>query len=266
MSVSSRAAHRQKLRSKRGTGAPRTEQVQPSVLPGSVEPRPDTRAHLALFDKCHRYTRARDAQAAGLYPYFRPISESEDTVVTIEGRKRIMLGSNNYLGLTHHPKVLEAADDRVAPVTAPAAPAVAFLNGTLDICTVELEEALADFLGKEDCLVFSTGYMANLGLRVRAVDRRRDSSSWTSSTTPRSSTARGCPFRQRPSGSITVTWAISIAKLEGDGSSNHGGFDDHGRRRVLHGGQRLADVPGLLRGRAEDTARAWPSTTRTQSG
>ena len=64
---------------------------------------------VALFDKCREFTKARELQALGLYPYFNPISESEDTVVVIDGQKRIMLGSNNYLGLTHHPKVLEAA-------------------------------------------------------------------------------------------------------------------------------------------------------------
>jgi 8-amino-7-oxononanoate synthase len=64
---------------------------------------------VALFDKCRQFTKARELQGVGLYPYFKPISESEDTVVVIDGQKRIMLGSNNYLGLTHHPKVLEAA-------------------------------------------------------------------------------------------------------------------------------------------------------------
>src|SRR3990170_1927224 len=65
--------------------------------------------HVALFDKCKNFTKAREVQAAGLYPYFKPISESEDTVVVIEGHKKVMMGSNNYLGLPHHPKVLEAA-------------------------------------------------------------------------------------------------------------------------------------------------------------
>src|SRR3982750_3807874 len=64
---------------------------------------------VALFEKCRQFTKARELQAVGLYPYFNPISESEDTVVVIDGQKRIMLGSNNYLGLTHHPKVLESA-------------------------------------------------------------------------------------------------------------------------------------------------------------
>ena len=75
-----------------------------------------TLPHVALFDKCRQFTKADEIQAAGLYPYFKPISESEDTVVVIEGQKRIMLGSNNYLGLTHHPKVLEAAEPRAAPL------------------------------------------------------------------------------------------------------------------------------------------------------
>ena len=71
--------------------------------------RTETLQHIALFDKCKNFTRAREVQAAGLYPYFKPISRSEDTVVVIEGQERIMMGSNNYLGLTHHPEVLAAA-------------------------------------------------------------------------------------------------------------------------------------------------------------
>ncbi|MBX3147249.1 MAG: aminotransferase class I/II-fold pyridoxal phosphate-dependent enzyme [Gemmatimonadales bacterium] len=103
-----------------------------------------------------------EVKAQGLYPYFKPISESEDTVVTIEGLKRIMLGSNNYLGLTHHPKVLEAAT-RALHLYGSGCTGSRFLNGTLDL-HLQLEDALAKFLGKEDCIVFSTGYNANLGL------------------------------------------------------------------------------------------------------
>lgn len=117
---------------------------------------------IQLFDKCRQFTKAREIQAAGLYPYFKPISDSEDTAVVIEGQKRIMLGSNNYLGLTHHPKVLEAASRALHRYGA-GCTGSRFLNGTLDLHG-QLESTLAEFLGKEDCLVFSTGYQANLGL------------------------------------------------------------------------------------------------------
>jgi 8-amino-7-oxononanoate synthase len=128
------------------------------------------RAHLSLFDKCRRYTKAREVQAAGLYPYFRTISDSEDTVVVMEGRKRIMLGSNNYLGLTHHPKVLEAAESALRRYGS-GCTGSRFLNGTLDL-HCKLEEAIAEFVGKERALVFSTGYMANLGMISGLVARR----------------------------------------------------------------------------------------------
>src|SRR4051812_35299528 len=124
---------------------------------------------VALFEKCRQFTKARELQAVGLYPYFNPISESEDTVVVIDGQKRIMLGSNNYLGLTHHPKVLEAAS-RALSRYGSGCTGSRFLNGTLDLHE-QLERALADFLGKEDCLVFSTGYSANLGLISGLVGR-----------------------------------------------------------------------------------------------
>src|SRR5688572_10311376 len=144
--------------------------MQESSLPfgrGSVDTQ--TLQNVALFDKCRNFTKAREVQAAGLYPYFKPISESEDTVVTIEGKKRIMLGSNNYLGLTHHPKVLEAAA-RALTRYGSGCTGSRFLNGTLDLHE-QLEASLAQFLGKEDCLVFSTGYNANLGLISALVTR-----------------------------------------------------------------------------------------------
>ena len=133
-------------------------------------PTPILQTDVALFEKCRLFTRADEVKAAGLYPYFRPISESEDTVVVIEGLKRIMLGSNNYLGLTHHPKVLEAAS-RALQTYGSGCTGSRFLNGTLDL-HLQLEAALADFLGKEDCIVFSTGYNANLGLISGLVNKR----------------------------------------------------------------------------------------------
>jgi 8-amino-7-oxononanoate synthase len=121
-----------------------------------------TLQHVALFDKCKNFTKAREVQASGLYPYFKPISKAEDTVVVIEGHEKVMMGSNNYLGLTHHPRVLEAAKcalDRYGS----GCTGSRFLNGTLDLHE-RLEARLADFFGKEAALVFSTGYSANLGL------------------------------------------------------------------------------------------------------
>ncbi|MGH9260963.1 MAG: aminotransferase class I/II-fold pyridoxal phosphate-dependent enzyme, partial [Acidimicrobiales bacterium] len=120
-----------------------------------------TLQHVALLDKCKSFTRAREIQAAGLYPYFKPISHSEDTVVVIEGRERIMMGSNNYLGLTHHSEVLAAARTALERYGS-GCTGSRLLNGTLDLHE-QLETELAEFFRKEACLVFSTGYQANLG-------------------------------------------------------------------------------------------------------
>ncbi len=115
-----------------------------------------------LFEKCRRFTRARDAQAAGLYPYFVPIQGSEGTEVWIDGHRKIMLGSNNYLGLTHDPRVQQAAED-AARKYGTGCTGSRFLNGTLDLHE-KLEVDLADFFGKEAALVFSTGFQTNLGI------------------------------------------------------------------------------------------------------
>jgi 8-amino-7-oxononanoate synthase len=125
--------------------------------------------HIALFDKCRNFTKAREVQAAGLYPYFKPISRSEDTIVVIEGKERIMMGSNNYLGLTHHPEVLAAARAALERYGS-GCTGSRFLNGTLDLHE-KLELELAEFFGKECCLVFSTGYQANLGVISGLVGR-----------------------------------------------------------------------------------------------
>jgi 7-keto-8-aminopelargonate synthetase-like enzyme len=106
-----------------------------------------------LLEKCARFTEAREAEAAGYYPFFIPIEESAGTEVIIRGEPKVMMGSNNYLGLTHHPKVLAAAQAALKRYGS-GCTGSRFLNGTLDLHE-ELEERLARFLGKEATLVFS---------------------------------------------------------------------------------------------------------------
>jgi 8-amino-7-oxononanoate synthase len=115
-----------------------------------------------VFDKANKYTAADEVRKAGLYPYFRPNTASLGTEVTIGGKKMIMVGSNNYLGLVTHPEVLEAIIQAVRKYGA-ACTGSPFLNGTLDI-RIELEENLAAFVQKEAALVYSTGFQANLGV------------------------------------------------------------------------------------------------------
>jgi 8-amino-7-oxononanoate synthase len=122
-----------------------------------------------LFEKCYNFTRAREAMEAGDYPYFIPLSDTEGTEVTIDGRKLIMIGSNNYLGLTTHPKVREAAIEAVRQYGT-SCTGSRFLNGSLRLHN-QLEEELADFVGKEAALVFSTGYQVNVGTISALVGR-----------------------------------------------------------------------------------------------
>jgi 8-amino-7-oxononanoate synthase len=122
-----------------------------------------------LFDKCRRFTAAHEAIASGLYPYFQPIEESYDTEVVIRGERKIMVGSNNYLGLTHHPYVLERARAALFRYGT-GCTGSRFLNGTLDMHE-ELEVRLARFMGQESALVFSTGYQTNLGILATLAGR-----------------------------------------------------------------------------------------------
>lgn len=115
-----------------------------------------------LFDKCRNYTTAKEVMAAGFYPYFRVMESEQDPEVIVQGKKMVMLGSNNYLGLTSHPKVKEAAIEAVKKYGSGCAGS-RFLNGTLDI-HVQLEKKLATFFRKENALTFSTGYQTNLGI------------------------------------------------------------------------------------------------------
>jgi 8-amino-7-oxononanoate synthase len=114
-----------------------------------------------LFNKCYSYTEAKEARAAGFYPYFMPLTNSEGTVAWMGDKRLIMVGSNNYLGLTMHPKVRQAAIDAVARYGT-SCTGSRFLNGTLEL-HLELERRLAQFVGKGAALVFSTGYQTNLG-------------------------------------------------------------------------------------------------------
>lgn len=117
------------------------------------------------------YDLPQKAMQAGIYPYFRTIESDQDTVVTMNGRKVLMFGSNSYLGLTNHPKIKEAAKRAVDKYGTGCAGS-RFLNGTLDI-HVELEERIAAMAGKEGALCYSTGFQVNLGV-VSALTGRRD--------------------------------------------------------------------------------------------
>jgi len=115
-----------------------------------------------LFQKCFDFTRADEVKKSGLYPYFRPIEENEGPVVQIEGRKMIMAGSNNYLGLTSHPKVKEAAIKAIEKYGTGCSGS-RYLTGTLDL-HIELEKRMAKFFGTEAVLLFSTGYQTAQGI------------------------------------------------------------------------------------------------------
>ena len=114
-----------------------------------------------LFDKCKSFTTAKDAIANGIYPYFIPLNENEGTEVVFQGNRLIMCGSNNYLGLTTHPKVREAAIDAIKRFGT-SCTGSRFLNGTLALHE-QLEHELAEWVGKDATLVFSTGMQTNLG-------------------------------------------------------------------------------------------------------
>ncbi len=135
-----------------------------------------------LFDKCERFLNDPSyattlgmpaspavAERMGLYPYFIPLEENEGTVVSVKGRRMISIGSNNYLGLTSDPRVRKAAEDAVARFGT-SCTGSRFLNGTVALHR-ELEERFAEYLGKEDALVFTTGYQTNLGVLTALLGR-----------------------------------------------------------------------------------------------
>jgi len=124
-----------------------------------------------VFEKCANFTITRELRAAGLYPYFQRIESSADTEVVIDGHTKVMVGSNNYMGLTHDPRIIEAAKAALDKYGS-GCTGSRFLNGNLDLHD-QLEEDLADFINKEAALVFSTGYQTNLGT-IGALIARND--------------------------------------------------------------------------------------------
>ena len=122
-----------------------------------------------LFQKCYSYTLAREAIKEGYYPYFIPMAENEGTEVICKGRRLIMCGSNNYLGLTTHPKVREAAVQAIQRFGT-SCTGSRFLNGTLEMHE-QLEAELAAWVGKDAALIFSTGMQVNLGVISALVGR-----------------------------------------------------------------------------------------------
>mgnify|MGYP001470015596 FL=1 len=122
-----------------------------------------------IFDKAFGYTKADEVKALGLYPYFKPLQATDGTIVEIEGRKVIMAGSNNYLGLTNDQRTIEAAKAAIVKYGT-GCTGSRYLNGTLDI-HIELEERLALFMNKESCVLFSTGYQTNEGSIQTIADR-----------------------------------------------------------------------------------------------
>ncbi len=124
-----------------------------------------------LQDKLAKYDLPQRVKAKGVYPYFRCIESEQDTEVIMGGKKVLMFGSNSYLGLTNHPKVIEAAVAATKKYGTGCAGS-RFLNGTLDL-HLELEKELADFVGKEEAIIYSTGFQVNLGV-VSCVTGRED--------------------------------------------------------------------------------------------
>jgi len=122
-----------------------------------------------IFEKCSKFTAAKEAIAGGYYPYFIPLTENEGTEAVYKGHRLIMCGSNNYLGLTTHPKVRQAALDAIQRFGT-SCTGSRFLNGTIELHE-QLERELAAYVGKEAALVFSTGMQTNLGTISSIVSR-----------------------------------------------------------------------------------------------
>ena len=122
-----------------------------------------------IFEKCVNFTKADETRAMGIYPYFHALETRQDTEVIMEGKRRIMLGSNNYLGLTTEPSIIEAGIKALEKYGTGCSGS-RFLNGTLNM-HIELEAELADFVHMEEAVTFSTGFQSNLGIISAVVGR-----------------------------------------------------------------------------------------------
>ena len=122
-----------------------------------------------IFEKCYEPQKQDELRTAGIYPYFRALESRQDVEVVMEGKRRIMLGSNNYLGLTVQPEIIEAGVKTIEKYGTGCSGS-RFLNGTLKM-HYELEDELKKFLRKEDCITFPAGFMANLGIISSVVGR-----------------------------------------------------------------------------------------------
>ncbi len=124
-----------------------------------------------IFDKCKTFTEVSEAKENGLYPYFHSLESKQAPEVLMEGKRKIMIGSNNYLGLTSDERVIEASVESIKKYGSGVSGS-RFLNGTLDL-HVKLEEELAEFMNKEAALTFSTGFQSNLGI-IAGIASRND--------------------------------------------------------------------------------------------
>ena len=157
-----------------------------------------------LFEKCAKPSLAAEAKRLGIYPYFHALESKQDVEVIMEGQRRIMLGSNNYLGLTTHPEVIEAGVKAYQEFGSGCSGS-RFLNGTLTL-HLELEAELAKFLGKPGIVTFSTGFQSNLGI-ISAIVGMHDYVIMDRETTRASMMAAAFPM-EKCSASATTTWKI----------------------------------------------------------
>ena len=143
-----------------------------------------------IFEKCNQRYIQDEVRDLGIYPYFHALESRQDTEVIMEGKRRIMLGSNNYLGLTTNEAVVKAGMHAYETLGSGCSGS-RFLNGTLKL-HLELEDELAKFLRKDAVVTFSTGFQSNLGI-ISAIVGLMTMSSWTVRTMPASMTAASCP-------------------------------------------------------------------------